>query len=62
MQDHVAVGVGKHATIVRHADAAEHHVITLAEGMDVESLADAHVWVLSRLGNGEWGMGMRESG
>ncbi len=38
---HVAIAVGKHAALVRHAHAAEHDVVALAEGVDVIALADA---------------------
>jgi hypothetical protein len=41
MQGHVAVAVREHATVMRHAHATEHHVVAFAEGMDVETLADA---------------------
>src|SRR5690606_7254161 len=42
VQDHVAIAVRQHAALVRHAQAAEHHMVALAEGVDVVPLADAH--------------------
>lgn len=35
MQADIAVGMGEKAACVRHADAADHQVITIAEGMYV---------------------------
>src|SRR3546814_3964150 len=46
MQHHVAVAVREHAALVRHAHAAEHDVVAVAEGVDVVTLADADVHVL----------------
>src|SRR5690554_7200518 len=41
MQDHVAVAVRHQAAVVRHAHAAEHHMLALAKGVDVVAVADA---------------------
>ncbi len=40
---HVAVGMREHAAIVRYAHAAHHHVVALAEGVHVVTLADAEI-------------------
>src|SRR5690606_691494 len=41
VQDHVAVAVRGDAAIMRHAHAAQHHVVALDEGVYVVALADA---------------------
>jgi hypothetical protein len=43
MDGHVAVAVRLDTAVVRHAHASEHDVVARAEGMDIESLADADV-------------------
>src|SRR5690606_25276503 len=43
MDGDVAIAVRDHATRVRHAHAAEHHVVAVAEGVDVETMADSQV-------------------
>ena len=42
--DHdVAVGVRHHPPVVRDVHATQHHVIAVAEGVNVESLPDPHL-------------------
>ena len=43
MQADVAVGMGKEAAIVRHANAADHQVIAVAEGVDVVAGSGADI-------------------
>ena len=43
MQRDVGVGMSGHAARMRNADAAEHDVIAVGEGVHVEAVADAHV-------------------
>ena len=43
MDDHVAIAVRLHATIMRHPDATQHDVVARAEGMHVDALADTDV-------------------
>src|SRR5699024_7899354 len=43
VDDDVAIGMRHHTALVRHAHASQHHMVAFAEGMDVESLAYAHV-------------------
>ena len=41
MDHHVAVGMGYDTAVMRNADTAQHDVIAVAEGVDIEALADA---------------------
>src|SRR5690606_31014342 len=43
MDRDVAVAVRDHAPRMRHAYAAEHHVVAVAESVDVEAVADSQV-------------------
>ena len=46
---HVAIAVCLDPARVRDPHAAEHHVVAVAEGVDVEALADAQVHVAAPL-------------
>ena len=43
MQRHVGVGMSGHAARMRDADAAEHDMIAVGEGVHVEAVAGPHV-------------------
>ena len=56
MQRDVSIGMPGHAARIWDTDAAEHDVIAVGEGMDVEAVAGAHVGErrhAQRLGAGE---------